>query len=103
VHAPALKGAPQLRGTVTRIFVIEPRKPNSANRHCARVKLSNGHEVTALIPGEHVRLQEHNVVLVQAGKAPDLGGVKYRIIRGALDDAGDQARQRSRSRYGSKK
>jgi len=101
--SPALKGAPQVRGVCTRVFTTTPKKPNSALRKVARVKLSTGIEVTAYIPGEGHNLQEHSVVLVRGGKVPDLPGVKYRIIRGALDAAGVENRKQSRSRYGTKR
>lgn len=101
--SPALKGAPQVRGVCTRVFTTTPKKPNSALRKVARVKLSTGIEVTAYIPGEGHNLQEHSVVLVRGGRVPDLPGVKYRIIRGALDAAGVEKRRQSRSRYGTKR
>lgn len=100
--SPALKGAPQARGVCTRVFTTTPRKPNSALRKVARVKLSTGIEVTAYIPGEGHNLQEHSVVLVRGGKVKDLPGVKYHIVRGALDAAGVQNRKQSRSLYGAK-
>lgn len=101
--SPALKGAPQVRGVCTRVFTTTPKKPNSALRKVARVKLSTGIEVTAYIPGEGHNLQEHSVVLVRGGKVPDLPGVKYRIVRGALDAAGVENRKQSRSVYGAKR
>jgi len=101
--SPALKGAPQVRGVCTRVFTTTPKKPNSALRKVARVKLSTGIEVTAYIPGEGHNLQEHSVVLVRGGKVPDLPGVKYRIVRGALDTAGVENRKQSRSAYGTKR
>lgn len=101
--SPALKGAPQARGVCTRVFTTTPKKPNSALRKVARVKLSTGFEVTAYIPGEGHNLQEHSVVLIQGGKVKDLPGVKYHIIRGALDSAGVKNRKQSRSRYGAKR
>ncbi len=101
--APALKGAPQVRGVCTRVFTVTPKKPNSALRKVARVKLSTGIEVTAYIPGEGHNLQEHSVVLVRGGKVKDLPGVKYHIVRGALDSAGVEGRKQSRSLYGAKR
>ena len=100
---PALKGAPQVRGVCTRVFTVTPKKPNSALRKVARVKLSTGIEVTAYIPGEGHNLQEHSVVLVRGGKVKDLPGVKYHIVRGALDTAGVENRKQSRSLYGAKR
>jgi len=99
----ALKGCPQLRGVCVRVFTTTPKKPNSALRKVARVKLSSGIEVTAYIPGEGHNLQEHSVVLVRGGRVPDLPGVKYHIVRGALDAAGVENRKQSRSRYGTKR
>ncbi|SRR3989344_4037211 len=101
--SPALKGAPQARGVCTRVFTMTPRKPNSALRKVARVKLSTGIVVTAYIPGEGHNLQEHSVVLVRGGKVKDLPGVKYHIVRGALDTAGVEKRKQSRSLYGTKR
>lgn len=101
--APALKGAPQVRGVCTRVFTVTPKKPNSALRKVARVKLSTGIEVTAYIPGEGHNLQEHSVVLVRGGRVKDLPGVKYHIVRGALDSAGVEGRKQSRSLYGAKR
>ncbi len=101
--SPALKGAPQARGVCTRVFTMTPRKPNSALRKVARVKLSTGITVTAYIPGEGHNLQEHSVVLVRGGKVKDLPGVKYHIVRGALDTAGVEGRKQSRSLYGTKR
>jgi len=101
--SPALKGAPQARGVCTRVFTQTPKKPNSALRKVARVKLSTGVEVTAYIPGEGHNLQEHSVVLVRGGRVKDLPGVKYHIVRGALDAAGVQNRRQSRSLYGAKR
>jgi small subunit ribosomal protein S12 len=101
--SPALKGAPQARGVCTRVFTTTPKKPNSALRKVARVKLSTGFEVTAYIPGEGHNLQEHSVVLLQGGKVKDLPGVKYHIVRGALDSAGVKNRKQARSRYGAKR
>jgi small subunit ribosomal protein S12 len=101
--SPALKGAPQARGVCTRVFTQTPKKPNSALRKVARVKLSTGVEVTAYIPGEGHNLQEHSVVLVRGGRVKDLPGVKYHIVRGTLDAAGVQNRRQSRSLYGAKR
>lgn len=98
----ALKGCPQARGVCTRVFTTTPKKPNSALRKVARVKLSTGIEVTAYIPGEGHNLQEHSVVLVRGGRVPDLPGVRYHIVRGALDCAGVENRKQSRSLYGAK-
>lgn len=99
----ALKGAPQARGVCTRVFTVTPKKPNSALRKVARVKLSTGIEVTAYIGGEGHNLQEHSVVLVRGGKVKDLPGVKYHVVRGALDCAGVANRKQSRSLYGAKR
>jgi small subunit ribosomal protein S12 len=101
--SPALKGSPQIRGVCTRVFTTTPKKPNSALRKVARVKLSNGYEVTAYIPGEGHNLQEHSVVLIRGGRVKDLPGVKYHIVRGALDTAGVEKRTQSRSLYGTKR
>jgi small subunit ribosomal protein S12 len=99
----ALKGAPQARGVCTRVFTTTPRKPNSALRKVARVRLSTGIEITAYIPGEGHNLQEHSVVLVEGGRVKDLPGVKYHVVRGALDTSGVEGRKQSRSRYGAKR
>ncbi|MCL5436945.1 MAG: 30S ribosomal protein S12 [Candidatus Dependentiae bacterium] len=99
----ALQANPQVRGVCTRVFTTTPKKPNSALRKVARVKLSNGIEVTAYIPGEGHNLQEHSMVLVRGGRVKDLPGVKYHIIRGALDAAGVENRKQGRSLYGAKK
>jgi len=99
----ALKGSPQVRGVCTRVFTTTPKKPNSALRKVARVKLSTGIEVTAYIPGEGHNLQEHSVVLIRGGRVKDLPGVKYHIIRGALDTAGVEGRKQGRSLYGAKR
>ncbi|MGZ6251183.1 MAG: 30S ribosomal protein S12 [Candidatus Chromulinivorax sp.] len=99
----ALKGCPQVRGVCTRVFTVTPKKPNSALRKVARVKLSNGIEVTAYIPGEGHNLQEHSMVLVRGGRVKDLPGCKYHIVRGTLDTAGVQGRKESRSKYGAKR
>ena len=103
VKTPALKGSPQRRGVCTRVYTKTPKKPNSALRKVARVRLSSGIEVTAYIPGEGHNLQEHSIVLVRGGRVKDLPGVRYRIVRGALDTQGVRGRQQSRSRYGAKK
>ena len=100
---PALEANPQKRGVCTRVYTTTPKKPNSALRKVARVKLSTGFEVTAYIPGEGHNLQEHSVVLVRGGKVKDLPGVKYTVVRGALDTAGVENRKQSRSRYGAKR
>jgi|TARA_Y100000768_G_scaffold327969_1_gene265785 small subunit ribosomal protein S12 len=99
---PALKGSPQRRGVCTRVYTTTPKKPNSALRKVARVRLSSGIEVTAYIPGEGHNLQEHSIVLVRGGRVRDLPGVRYKIIRGALDAAGVKNRKQARSRYGAK-
>ncbi|MBT4855745.1 30S ribosomal protein S12 [bacterium] len=99
----ALKDCPQVRGVCTRVFTTTPKKPNSALRKVARVKLSNGMEVSAYIPGEGHNLQEHSVVLIRGGRVKDLPGVKYHIVRGALDTAGVENRKQSRSLYGAKR
>lgn len=101
--APALKGSPQKRGVCTRVYTTTPKKPNSALRKVARVRLTNGIEVTAYIPGIGHNLQEHSVVLVRGGRVKDLPGVRYHIIRGTLDAAGVQGRNRGRSKYGTKR
>ncbi|GLI30554.1 hypothetical protein BCONGLO52_13950 [Brachybacterium conglomeratum] len=100
---PALKGSPQRRGVCTRVYTQTPKKPNSALRKIARVKLSTGVEVTAYIPGEGHNLQEHSIVLVRGGRVKDLPGVRYKIVRGALDTQAVKGRQQARSRYGAKK
>ena len=101
--APALKSNPQQRGVCTRVYTTTPKKPNSALRKVARVKLSNGTEVTAYIPGEGHNLQEHSVVLIRGGRVKDLPGVRYHIVRGSLDTQGVKDRNKSRSKYGTKK
>ena len=103
VKTPALKGSPQRRGVCTRVYTTTPKKPNSALRKVARVRLSSGIEVTAYIPGEGHNLQEHSIVLVRGGRVKDLPGVRYRIVRGSLDTPGGRGRQQARSRYGAKK
>ena len=101
--SPALQSSPQRRGVCTRVMTFTPKKPNSALRKVARVRLTNGIEVTAYIPGEGHNLQEHSVVLLRGGRVKDLPGVRYHIIRGALDTLGVEKRSRSRSKYGTKK
>jgi small subunit ribosomal protein S12 len=100
---PALKGSPQRRGVCTRVYTTTPKKPNSALRKVARVRLSSGVEVTAYIPGVGHNLQEHSMVLVRGGRVKDLPGVRYKIIRGSLDTQGVKNRKQARSRYGAKK
>ena len=100
--APALKGAPQKRGVCTRVYTTTPKKPNSALRKVARVRLTNGMEVGAYIPGEGHNLQEHSVVLVRGGRVKDLPGFRYKVIRGTLDAAGVGDRKKARSQYGVK-
>lgn len=101
--SPALENNPQKRGVCVRVSTMTPKKPNSALRKIARVRLSNGTEVTAYIPGEGHNLQEHSVVLVRGGRVKDLPGVRYKIIRGTLDSEGVANRKQSRSRYGAKR
>ncbi|OQX85377.1 MAG: 30S ribosomal protein S12 [Candidatus Latescibacteria bacterium 4484_7] len=101
--APALQSSPQKRGVCTRVYTSTPKKPNSAIRKVARVRLVNGYEVTAYIPGEGHNLQEHSMVLVRGGRVKDLPGVRYHIIRGALDSSGVEGRMNSRSKYGVKR
>ena len=101
--SPALRGCPQKRGVCTRVYTTTPKKPNSALRKVARVRLTNGMEVTAYIPGEGHNLQEHSIVLVRGGRVKDLPGVRYKIIRGTLDTSGVRDRKQARSRYGAKK
>ena len=100
---PALKGAPQRRGVCTRVYTTTPKKPNSALRKVARVRLTNGMEVTCYIPGEGHNLQEHSIVLIRGGRVKDLPGVRYHMVRGSLDTAGVKDRKQSRSKYGAKK
>ena len=100
---PALKGAPQRRGVCTRVYTNTPKKPNSALRKVARVRLTNGMEVTSYIPGVGHNLQEHSVVMIRGGRVKDLPGVRYHIIRGTLDSVGVQGRKQSRSKYGAKR
>jgi len=101
--APALDACPQKRGVCTRVYTTTPKKPNSALRKVARVRLSNGIEVTAYIPGEGHNLQEHSIVLIRGGRVKDLPGVRYHIIRGTLDTSGVEDRKKARSKYGAKK
>ena len=101
--APALKGNPQKRGVCTRVYATTPKKPNSALRKVARVRLTNGMEVTSYIPGEGHNLQEHNSVLIRGGRVKDLPGVRYHIIRGSLDSQGVNDRRQGRSKYGAKR
>jgi small subunit ribosomal protein S12 len=101
--APALQGCPQKRGVCTRVYTSTPKKPNSALRKVARVRLTNGIEVTSYIPGVGHNLQEHSVVLVRGGRVKDLPGVRYHIIRGTLDSIGVQERRQGRSKYGAKR
>ena len=100
---PALRGAPQKRGVCTRVYTTTPKKPNSALRKVARVRLTNGMEVTTYIPGEGHNLQEHSVVLIRGGRVKDLPGVRYKVVRGTLDAAGVSDRTKARSQYGVKK
>lgn len=102
-NTPALKGCPQKRGVCTRVYTSTPKKPNSALRKVARVRLTNQMEVTAYIPGVGHNLQEHSIVLIRGGRVKDLPGVRYHIIRGAMDASGVENRVRSRSKYGAKK
>ncbi|TLY31130.1 MAG: 30S ribosomal protein S12 [Ignavibacteria bacterium] len=101
--APALQGSPQKRGVCTRVYTTTPKKPNSALRKVARVRLTNSIEVTAYIPGEGHNLQEHSIVLIRGGRVKDLPGVRYHIVRGTLDTAGVTDRKQGRSKYGAKK
>ncbi|MBL9037545.1 MAG: 30S ribosomal protein S12 [Archangium sp.] len=101
--SPALKSNPQKRGVCTRVYTTTPKKPNSALRKVARVRLTNGIEVTSYIPGVGHNLQEHSVVLIRGGRVKDLPGVRYHIIRGTLDSVGVQGRKQSRSKYGAKR
>ncbi len=100
---PALKGSPQKRGVCTRVYTTTPKKPNSALRKVARVRLTNGFEVTSYIPGEGHNLQEHSVVMIRGGRVKDLPGVRYHIIRGSLDTQGVKDRKQRRSKYGAKR
>jgi len=101
--SPALQNCPQRRGVCTRVYTTTPKKPNSALRKVARVRLTNGYEVTAYIPGEGHNLQEHSIVLIRGGRVKDLPGVRYHIVRGTLDTAGVDDRKQGRSHYGTKK
>ena len=101
--SPALKACPQRRGVCVRVYTTTPKKPNSALRKVARVRLTNGMEVTTYIPGEGHNLQEHSVVLIRGGRVKDLPGVRYHVIRGTLDTAGVANRRQSRSKYGAKR
>ena len=101
--APALQGSPQKRGVCTRVYTSTPKKPNSALRKVARVRLTNGIEVTTYIPGIGHNLQEHSVVLIRGGRVKDLPGVRYHVVRGTLDSIGVQDRKQSRSKYGAKR
>ena len=101
--APALDSCPQKRGVCTRVYTTTPKKPNSALRKVARVRLTNGMEVTAYIPGEGHNLQEHSIVLIRGGRIKDIPGVRYHIVRGTLDASGVDERKKSRSKYGTKK
>ena len=103
VKTPALQAAPQKRGVCTRVYTSTPKKPNSALRKVARVRLTNGIEVTSYIPGEGHNLQEHSVVLIRGGRVKDLPGVRYHIIRGTMDTTGVNDRRKGRSKYGAKK
>jgi small subunit ribosomal protein S12 len=102
-NAPALKSCPQKRGVCLRVYTVTPKKPNSALRKVARVRLSNGMEVTCYIPGEGHNLQEHSIVLIRGGRVKDLPGVRYHIVRGTLDTTGVQNRKKGRSKYGLKR
>src|SRR5213076_2379116 len=102
-NSPALKGCPQRRGVCVRVYTTTPKKPNSALRKVARVRLTNGMEVTTYIPGEGHNLQEHSVVLIRGGRVKDLPGVRYHIIRGTLDTSGVTNRRQGRSKYGAKR
>jgi small subunit ribosomal protein S12 len=101
--APAMQGCPQKRGVCTRVYTVTPKKPNSALRKVARVRLTNGFEVTSYIPGEGHNLQEHSVVMIRGGRVKDLPGVRYHIIRGVLDTQGVKDRKQRRSKYGAKR
>lgn len=102
-NVPALQSCPQKRGVCTRVYITTPKKPNSASRKVARVRLTNGFEVTAYIGGEGHNLQEHSVVMIRGGRVKDLPGVRYHIVRGKLDTAGVKDRRRGRSKYGTKR
>jgi small subunit ribosomal protein S12 len=102
-NTPALKGCPQKRGVCIRVYTKTPKKPNSALRKIARVRLTNGMEVTTYIPGEGHNLQEHSVVLIRGGRVKDMPGIRYHVVRGTLDTIGVQDRRQGRSKYGAKK
>ncbi|MEG3639798.1 30S ribosomal protein S12 [Magnetococcus sp. PR-3] len=102
-NVPALQACPQRRGVCTRVYTTTPKKPNSALRKVARVRLTNGHEVSAYIPGEGHNLQEHSVVLIRGGRVKDLPGVRYHVLRGSLDTQGVKDRKQGRSKYGAKR
>lgn len=102
-NVPALEACPQRRGVCVRVYTTTPKKPNSALRKVARVRLTSGAEVTAYIPGEGHNLQEHSVVIIRGGRVKDLPGVRYHVVRGTLDTSGVQGRRRGRSKYGEKK
>ena len=102
-NTPALQGCPQKRGVCTRVYTTTPKKPNSALRKVARVRLTNGIEVTAYIPGEGHNLQEHSIVIIRGGRVKDLPGIRYHIVRGVLDTQGVQTRKQGRSKYGAKR
>ena len=101
--SPALMGSPQKRGVCVKVYTTTPKKPNSALRKVARVRLTNGYEITAYIPGEGHNLQEHSIVLVRGGRVKDLPGIRYHIVRGVFDASGVEGRKKSRSLYGTKK
>ncbi|MGC9327104.1 MAG: 30S ribosomal protein S12 [Candidatus Hinthialibacter sp.] len=101
--APAMQGCPQKRGVCTRVWTMSPKKPNSALRKVARVRLSNGYEVNAYIPGEGHNLQEHSIVLIRGGRVKDLSSVRYHVVRGVLESMGVEKRRRGRSKYGTKR
>jgi small subunit ribosomal protein S12 len=103
IKTPALAGCPFKRGVCTRVSTVTPKKPNSALRKVARVRLTNGYEVTAYIPGEGHNLQEHSIVLIRGGRVKDLPGIRYHIVRGVLDTQGVQNRKQGRSKYGAKR
>jgi small subunit ribosomal protein S12 len=102
-HVPALQGCPQKRGVCSKVYTTTPKKPNSAMRKVAKIRLSNGQNVTAYIPGEGHNLQEHSVVLIRGGKCQDVPGVRYHVIRGAIDTHGVKNRKNARSKYGTNK
>jgi len=102
-NVPALEGCPQKRGVCARVYTTSPKKPNSALRKVARVRLTNGYEVTCYVGGEGHNLQEHSIVLIRGGRVKDLPGVRYHVVRGALDTAGVSERRQGRSKYGAKR